>query len=161
MLTTLILLLTTLCSADWKTEASLSIPCLDHQIWDVLLNVNQWNSWDPDLKSASLLNQPNYPSLQDASGILEMNFGSNFTFTITNTDENKYFAYKTSLTGADLIWYWKFENSNEVGVVLVEGVEATGWLSYVYKLFLEERCKTAFQHALVNIRGICAKTLEI
>ena len=141
----------------WIVERQLQVNCNAKDLWNIFENVEGWNKWDPDLDYAELEEIPNKPSLEGATGTVHMkNNAGSYKFKLHDLDPNGYVAYTTPLTGAVLDWYWSYSETTKGGnLILKEGIKATGFLSYVYKMLFASRVAIAFEQALVNLKQLC------
>jgi len=79
----------------WEYSHTVNIPAGNKKIWDILIDIEKWNLWDKDVKSACLLS----PFAEGSKGKLLALDGSKSIFYITKIEALKYYCnfYKLKL----------------------------------------------------------------
>ena len=138
----------------WEVSKTIIINRSPSSVWQVLKKVQEWPLWDVDLKEV-ILPEPIDPtaSLEGKKGMLHMNWGSKFNFTIQNVRELEYVEYETPLPfGSSAIWFWKLKEQNGgESTELNMGCSSSSWF---WGLILKPLLPKAFVECTGNLKSL-------
>ncbi len=131
---------------------SIIVHASKEKIWDILIDVENWKSWDKDVKSAKLL----APFEVGAPGILVSIDNKKSTFIIT--DISKYNYYK-NYYHFPLLTKLKFKHkiqelgNNKYKITFI--AKFSGLLARYYTKKQSAGIKYVMNHAMINLLNIC------
>ena len=128
-------------------KEEITIAASAEKIFAFYADVNNWPSWDPDVRSATLHGD----FVSGATGVLQPKKGPQANITFTEVAKNKGFTVESRLPLCTL----RFEHElfgNPHGIRVVHGVKFKGLLAPLFRVLIGSGLKKSLPHTLQGLR---------
>ena len=127
----------------WTTQAKRTTTASKQQIWDLWSNVNNWPSWDTDVKKAEL-----YGSLVTGTkGSLTPTKGPTAKFAITECTPLASFTSRTALPLCKMDFIHSMQQRKDE-IEVTHKVVLTGSLAFLFSKMIGHQLKTGLPKAV-------------
>jgi uncharacterized membrane protein len=125
--------------APVKYSKSITINASINKVWSVLTDINNWSSWQTDIKKPKLNGE-----LQPQSTFEWKTGGVKIHSTLQNVDTNKQFGWSGKSLGIFAIHNWILsENENSTTIKVEESME--GFMAKLMKNSLNQKLDSSLQ----------------
>jgi len=131
-------------------EGKILVKASPENIFDVYTNVEEWCSWDADVKSSSISGV----FKQGAKGELIPSKGPKAKFSLAEVTLNQSFTSETKLPLCCMRFEHQLKSSGEFTEV-IHRVEFTGALSFIWRQLIGSQIKKGMPDALNGLKKIC------
>ena len=138
-------------NAPVKCAKTITINANSETVWKVLTNIDNWASWQTDIKNPKLNGE-----LKSNSTFNWKSGGAKIHSTIQTVEPNKFLGWSGKSLGVLAIHTWKIiEKNGETTIFVEESME--GFLAKVFKKSFNKNLETGMQKWLGLLKLECEK----